>query len=86
MRQASAPRGRRSASVGRRGKPTKKPKPKSRKMVDAAAKAFGQKRRTYQRMLRVLASDLRDRVLAGELTVAQADRLLSQKPEPEGGQ
>ena len=67
----------------RHGKPTKKPKPKSRKVVDPAAKAFGQKRRTYQRMLRVLASDLRDPVLAGELTVAQADRLLGQKRESE---
>ena len=45
----------------RHGKPTKKPKPKSRMVVNPAAQIIGQKRRTYQRMLRVLASDLRVR-------------------------
>ena len=63
----------------RHGKPTKKAKP--RQTVDAAAKAMGDTKRTYQRKMRVLASKLRRYVLAGELSVAQADRLLGNREQ-----
>ena len=59
----------------RHGKPTKKPtRPKT---VAEIAKQFGaSSKRTYQRTMRALQSELGPYVAAGRLSAAQADRML----------
>lgn len=58
----------------RRGKPTEKPR---KKTTAEAAKFLGvSSTRTYYRMMRALSSELAPFVVSGQLSAAQADRLL----------
>jgi hypothetical protein len=60
----------------RHGRPTKKPKP-HKTVAEIAREVDAPSLRTYQRTMRVLHSELKPFVSARLLSIAQADRLLS---------